>query len=394
MTGNEMEKHHNILLPLSWIYGAAVRLRNALFDAGILKSQSFATPIISVGNITVGGTGKTPHVEYLVRLLKDRLHVAVLSRGYKRKSHGFLLATPTSTVSDLGDEPYQIKQKFPDISVAVDKKRTRGIERLTKDKDSETTVDVILLDDAFQHRYVKPGLNILLTDYHRLIINDKLLPAGRLRESVKSKERANIVIVTKCPTTLTPMDFRVLTHQLGLFPYQRLYFTTLVYDPIHPLFLTEGKESQTLEGQNVLLLTGIAAPQQLVNDLRPQVGTLHPLCFGDHHQFRKKDIRLINQALEALPHPRLIVTTEKDGTRLADAEGLSSEARCSLYVLPVRVSFMQDGEQAFAEQITGYISKNSRKSILLRDKKDQKADDERQSDHQPVIISFKNNNSV
>jgi tetraacyldisaccharide 4'-kinase len=160
-------------------------------------------PVISVGNITVGGTGKTPHVEYLVQLLKDQTKVAVLSRGYKRKSHGFVLADKNSTVHDIGDEPYQMKTKFPDITVAVDRKRTRGIDHLTSGEYVKD-IDVILLDDAFQHRYVKPGINILLVDYHRLIIYDTLLPAGRLREPIKSKDRADIVIVTKCPKDLKP----------------------------------------------------------------------------------------------------------------------------------------------------------------------------------------------
>ena len=185
----------------------------------VLKSRSFDTPVISVGNITVGGTGKTPHVEYLVRLLKNQQHVAVLSRGYKRKSKGFLLAANNTPMSDIGDEPYQMKQKFKDIDVAVDNKRTRGIQNLISGDYTGKPVDVILLDDAFQHRYVKPGLNILLIDYHRLVIYDKLLPAGRLREPVSGKDRADIVIVTKCPKTLTPMEFRVLTKQMNLYPY-------------------------------------------------------------------------------------------------------------------------------------------------------------------------------
>ena len=186
------------LLPLSWCYGLGVGFRNLLFEMGVLKSRSFKVPVISVGNITVGGTGKTPHVEYLIRLLKDHLNVAVLSRGYKRKSHGFVLAGKDTTMWDIGDEPYQMKQKFPDITMAVDSKRTRGIQKLI-DGEAGKEIDVILLDDAFQHRYVKPGINILLVDYHRLVIYDKLLPAGRLREPVKSKDRADVVIVTKCP---------------------------------------------------------------------------------------------------------------------------------------------------------------------------------------------------
>ena len=171
------------LLPLSWIYGFAVGIRNTLFEMGVLKSRSFSVPVISVGNITVGGTGKTPHVEYLTRLLKDKTHTAILSRGYKRKSHGFILATQETPMQDIGDDPYQMKQKFPEVEVAVDKKRTRGIKKLTAENLTKEKIDVILLDDAFQHRYVRPGINILLVDYHRQIIYDELLPAGDREEN-------------------------------------------------------------------------------------------------------------------------------------------------------------------------------------------------------------------
>ena len=377
------------LLPLSWFYGIGVGFRNFLFETNILKSRSFSTPVISVGNITVGGTGKTPHVEYLVRLLKDKAHVAVLSRGYKRKSSGFLLATPETTMKDIGDEPYQMKQKFPDIDVAVDKKRTRGIDRLIKTRD----VDVILLDDAFQHRYVKPGINILLVDHHRLIIYDELLPAGRLRESVDGKNRADIVIVTKCPKTLNPMEFRVLTKQMNLYPYQQLYFTTVDYDPLFPVF--EGKQSKLLDsledlaGNNILLLTGIASPGQMKADLKPYAASLRPLTFSDHHYFKAKDVRRINEIFSNMPSPKLIVTTEKDATRLKAVNGFSEEVRNSLYALPIKVSFMQDGEEQFDERILGYIQKNSRNSILVKGKKDKKPKDNKDSEDKPRTIIFK-----
>ena len=192
------------LLPLSWIYGLGVRLRNFMFDIGLLKSQSFDVPVVSVGNITVGGTGKTPHVEYLIQLLDPYIKVAVLSRGYKRKSKGFIIADENSTVRLIGDEPMQMKRKYRGITVAVDRKRVNGIRKLT-DGTTVKDIDVVLLDDAFQHRYVKPGINILLVDYHRLIIYDKLLPAGRLREPLNGKNRADIVIITKCPRYLKPM---------------------------------------------------------------------------------------------------------------------------------------------------------------------------------------------
>ena len=234
MEGN-LIKINKWLYPVSWIYGTGVWLRNKLFDWGIYKERKFDIPVISVGNITVGGTGKTPHTEYLIRLLQKDYKVAVLSRGYKRKSKGFVLARPDTSVQMIGDEPFQMKQKFPDIHMAVDRDRCHGIEQLCNSHIAPGT-EVIILDDAFQHRYVKPGINILLVDYHRLICEDTLLPAGRMREPENGKSRAHIVIVTKCPKDITPMDLRVLSKQMELYPYQQLYFTTLTYGKLHPLF--------------------------------------------------------------------------------------------------------------------------------------------------------------
>ena len=377
------------LLPLSWLYGCGVRLRNFCFDVGLLKSRSFHVPVITVGNITVGGTGKTPHVEYLVRLLKEKFHVAVLSRGYKRKTSGFILADDKTTVRDIGDEPYQMKQKFPDVSVAVDKKRVHGIEQLT---DNDEKLDVILLDDAFQHRYVKPGVNILLVDYHRLIIYDKLLPAGRLREPLKGKDRADIVIVTKCPKELKPMGFRVITKAMSLYPYQHLFFTTLDYDTLSPVF-PEGHPAPTLAAlneANVLLLTGIASPRQLEEDLTPLVKHITTLTYPDHHNYRHKDIGRINETFSQMPSPKVIITTEKDAVRLATAEGLSDEARRSIYAIPISIRFMQkEQEDKFNDFIIGYVRKNSRNSILTKGKDDVKPKKPESQVHSPKTISFR-----
>lgn len=378
------------LLPLSWLYGLAVSLRNLLFETNVLKSKSYKTPVISVGNITVGGTGKTPHVEYLVRLLRDKARVAVLSRGYKRKSCGYVLAGKNTKVSDIGDEPFQMKQKFPDVTVAVDKKRTRGIERLISDKETKQT-DVILLDDAFQHRYVKPGINILLVDYHQMILQDTLLPAGRLREPLSSKNRADIVIVTKCPTDLKPMDYRVLTKQMNLFPYQQLYFTTIDYELLKPVFPEDASQVTTLSGYNVLLLTGIASPRPLQEALTPQAASLRALRYADHHHFTPKDIERITQEFLQLPTPRLIVTTEKDAVRLKATDLLPAELRQSLYQQPIHVSFMLDQENKFNETIIGYVRKNSRNSILAKKKDDNNPQNSHHSGDRPRTISFRNN---
>jgi tetraacyldisaccharide 4'-kinase len=378
------------LRPLSWLYGIGVGFRNLLFEAGILKSQAFATPVISVGNITVGGTGKTPHVEYLIRLLKDKTNLAVLSRGYKRKSHGFVLGDDHATMYDLGDEPFQMKQKFPDITVAVDKKRTRGISNLIHGAAGKD-IDVILLDDAFQHRYVKPGINILLVDYHRLIIYDELLPSGRLREPASSKNRADIVIVTKCPTDMKPMEFRVLTKAMALYPYQQLYFSTHTYEHLEPLFGEGGLEKlEDLAEQHVLLLTGIGSPEQMRLDLEPHAKEIKPLAFADHHQFKEKDILLINETFSSLPSPKCIITTEKDAVRLKTVEGLSDEVKQHLYVLPIRIKIMLDQDLSFNKYITDYVRKNSRNSILAQVKDDDKPQDSNHTGNRPRTISFRN----
>ena len=383
------------LLGLSWFYGLGVGIRNMLFEMGILKSRTFPIPVISVGNITVGGTGKTPHVEYLIRLLKDQFNVAVLSRGYKRKSCGFVLSDKDTPMPMIGDEPYQMKQKFPDVTVAVDKKRTRGISNLMAIGGGRD-IDVILLDDAFQHRYVKPGVNILLVDYHRLVIYDRLLPAGRLREPVRAKDRADIVIITKCPKDLKPMEFRVVTKAMKLYPYQQLFFSTLEYDQPEAVFKGLGHADKigsldALGGQNVLLLTGIASPEQLLHDLQEYDSKITPLTFGDHHNFKRKDVEAINAAFAQMPEPKLILTTEKDATRLMVVEGLSDEVRQHLYALPLRIAIMQNQQEEFNQKIKGYVHKNSRNSILVKGKNDHQSSDSDSAGDRPRTISFRNN---
>lgn len=344
------------LKPLSWLYGIGVNVRNFLFDAKILKEQTFDRPVICIGNITVGGTGKTPHTELLLRFLLPHYRVAVLSRGYKRKSRGFLLATMDTPVHIIGDEPWQIKHKFPDAIVAVDANRRRGITTLLTDARTRD-VDVILLDDAFQHRYVHAGLNLLLTDYHRLITDDALLPAGRLRESISAKDRAQAVIVTKCPSDMKPMDFRVIQQSLHLKPYQQLFFSTFHYGRLRRLFSNiPGPEEELTPETHVLLLTGIALPQQMMMDLQLTTHHITPISFTDHHAFTSHDVRRVEEAFQAMQgSKRLIVTTEKDAPRLLSINELSPILRRHLYVLPIEVSIMRDENDDFCHFIHDYI---------------------------------------
>lgn len=366
MEGDLIKISHS-LLPISWIYGSVTATRNWLFETGVLKSQAYPIPVIGIGNITVGGTGKTPHVEYLIRLLSLHYQVAVLSRGYKRKTSGYILATTETRMQDIGDEPWQVKQKFPDVYVAVDSNRRRGIERLLNDKVT-SNVEVILLDDAFQHRYVKPGCNVLLIDYHRMITDDALLPAGRLRESAKGRRRANMVITTKCPSDMTPMDFRVVQQALGLRPFQQLFFSTFRYGDLKGLFNKKTRPLRSLENEeHVLLLTGIASPEQMMMDLRRFTRHITPVSFADHHFFSAQDAQHIEDELRKLSPPRLIITTEKDASRLRQCPMLSEMVKQCLYVLPIDVEIMRNEQVKFNEQIIGYVRENPRNSNLAKE---------------------------
>ena len=358
-------RRHWSLAPLTFIYRIVTGVRNKLFDWKILPSEEFDTPVISVGNLTVGGTGKTPHTEYLVHLLKDKRKVALLSRGYKRKTKGFVLATANSTAKDIGDEPYQIKAKFPDIHVAVDADRRHGIHRICKG-DASKDVEVILLDDAFQHRYVTPGVNIVLIDYNRPIYEDALMPMGLLREPMSSLDRANIIIVTKCPKDIKPIDFRVVTKHLNLRPYQRLYFTTFRYGDLQAFDTpSEQKALSTISpSTHILLVTGIASATPLAEKLREYTDYIIHMEYGDHHNFTNAELQDISKRFASINNEdKIIITTEKDAARL---RGMQPDASITenLYVLPIEVEFLQEQQHSFNKYITDYVSKNSRDRIV------------------------------
>lgn len=371
----DLIKINKWLYPFSFLYGLGVNLRNQLFDWRILPSRSYDVPIICIGNITVGGTGKTPHTEYLIKLLQKDFQVAVLSRGYKRKTKNFVLATLETPMMNIGDEPYQMKQKFPHVHVAVDADRCNGVEQLCAPNISPE-VDVVLLDDAYQHRYVKPGINILLVDYHRMIGEDALLPAGRLREPERGKNRANIVIVTKCPPNMKPMDYRIINKQMELFPYQKLYFSTLTYDELTPL-AHNAKDtppatrplSSIEKDEKVLLLTGIASPKQLLQDLEQYTSHIKTATFPDHHAFTAKDIAQVKRQFDLMGEgKKLIITTEKDATRLINHPHLDETLKNSIYILPVKIEFLLNQQESFNENIISYVRANSRNSILHKSK--------------------------
>ncbi len=332
-----------LLTPLSWLYGAVTGVRNWLFDSKILKEEEFDIPIIGVGNITVGGTGKTPHVEYIVSHLAADYHIAVLSRGYKRKTSGFVLANSKSTPDLIGDEPFQIYQKFGmKVRVAVCESRRKGIKELMR---LFPDLDLIVLDDSFQHRWVKPKVSILLTDYSRPFYKDKLLPLGRLRESPMQVNRADMVIVTKCPDDLLPINFRIASKDLDLMTYQKLFFSRYEYGGLEPVFPDDAPYRASLgqldSGDGVLLLTGIAHPRYFVRYFRNYPFKVKIDHFPDHHDFSRSDIASIHERFKLLPGSRkIIVTTEKDAVRLMHNPYFPQSLKPFTFYLPVSVKII------------------------------------------------------
>ena len=343
-----------ILWPLSVLYGIGVSIRNRLFNLGILKIREFDVPIICVGNITVGGTGKTPHTESLINELKNDYRVACLSRGYKRKTSGFVLATENSTANDIGDEPMQIKNKFPEITVAVDADRVRGIKKLMQLPEKP---EVIILDDGFQHRYVKADINIMLIDYNRPIYEDHLLPLGRLRESIHAKDRANYVIVTKCPEEMNPLDRRIMRKVLIEAAYQNIYFTRMEAFRPQPVF-GEAPAEGFDPGTEVILMSGIGNPAQFVRGASACYRVVGELRFEDHHVYRVKDLKTLAGLIAQHP-AAMVLTTEKDAVKLAGRGKVPAEIRSRLFYQPINISFIDDSATDFLQNLEKDVKSDS-----------------------------------
>jgi tetraacyldisaccharide 4'-kinase len=326
-----MNKLRKILFPFSVVYDGVTSFRNFLYEKDYLESTEYDIPVISVGNLNVGGTGKSPMIEFLISILKDEYNVAVLSRGYKRKTKGFLLVEKHHTVEEVGDEPLQFKHKFPKVTVAVDANRRRGIEKL------RDQAGVILLDDAFQHRKVKPFYSILLTSYADLYINDMLLPAGNLRERRAGAMRANIIVVTKCPEKLPYSKQQQIHYDLKPEIHQHVYFSTIAYASTIQ-GLNEAKHFEYLENKNFALVTGIANPKPMVDYLTGLKLKFEHHSFADHYNFSASEI-------EKLDEEKIILTTEKDFMRLKD-----KIKKAEIYYLPISVSFLNK-EEGFIERI-------------------------------------------
>ena len=358
---------------MSLVYGVGTKFRNMLYDQQWIASKSYPLPVICVGNLAVGGTGKTPHTEYLIELLQSKgLQVATLSRGYKRHTKGYLMATPQSTAQEIGDEPWQLLHNHPGITVAVDEDRCHGIEQLML---VQPKVDAIILDDAFQHRAVKAGLNILLTDYHRLYTRDMLLPAGRLRESKAGAKRAHIVVVTKCPSDLSEAEALEIKAELNLLPHQQLYFSTITYGAPQPVFAepqhmrNNSHDTTTIDAScHLLAVTGIAHPEPMTAYLKTLTPHVELLAYPDHHDFTASDLQQMQHKFAQLPQRSIIITTQKDAARLQSfSSQLDNTFKQHLYALPINIKLLFDQEGAFNQSILefvdgGNVTPNSAKS--------------------------------
>lgn len=340
-------KLRRLLFPFAILYDLITRIRNICFDKGILKSTEFDVPVINVGNLSLGGTGKTPHVEYLLTLLAEHFEVATLSRGYGRTTRGYLEVNKTTSADQSGDEPLQYKLKFPDVKVAVCENRVEGVKQILQ----SGKTDVIILDDAYQHRYIKPSLNILLTVYGDLYMDDFVVPAGNLREAGIGSDRADIIIITKCPVDLNEGEKKKIRDRIKLRQQQQLFFSAFAYQPIVAMNNAEVILPANYKNHHVLMVTGIADPEPMKLWLQKEFKSVSTLVFPDHHQFDERDLRKMEEKFNNIASPVIVVTTEKDFTRL-----MNLSLSFQLYILPVKVD-LGNNEQ-FDQYILNHVRKN------------------------------------
>ncbi|WP_448700291.1 tetraacyldisaccharide 4'-kinase [Mucilaginibacter sp. AW1-3] len=342
-----------LLLPFSWLYALVIIIRNWCYDAGLFKSQGFDVPVISVGNLDIGGAGKSPMTEYLIHLFKSDYKLATLSRGYGRKTKGFLTATATATAAQIGDEPSQFKHKFRDITVAVCEKRVIGVENLKADH------DLIILDDAYQHRAVKPGFSILLFDYSRVFEPHFLLPAGNLREPFGGRKRADVIVVTKCPVQLSGIRKEKIKARINPFANQQLFFAGINYGALQDM---SGNSSGLTIDTNttVFLLTGIANPLPLVNELEKRSKQVIHHNYPDHHPYTLKNItKLADDFKGCAAQKKLVITTEKDAQRLGEQALQHTVKQLNILVLPIQIGFLDGEGQQFDQTIKNYVREHT-----------------------------------
>ena len=343
-----------LLLPISLLYNLVLFVRHKLFDWHILKSTRFDLPVICVGNLSLGGTGKTPHTEYITQLLSSEYRLAILSRGYGRSSKGFRLADNVCTAADIGDEPMQYFTKFNNIQIAVDEDRVDGVQKLLG---TPTPPQVVILDDAFQHRKIEAGLNILLTDYQHLFCEDYLIPTGRLRDIKQAARRSEIIVVSKSPKNISEGEKKQIISKLNVNEKQKVYFSYLEYGALLPLN-EKAKETKANQADKALLFTGIAQPEPLVRHLSSCFNKVENIAFGDHHSYTENDLKKVVSRFETMEgKDKIIVTTEKDAARLSKSAYLCPLESLPLFAAPIYVRFHE--EEKFNEDIKDYVRQNS-----------------------------------
>lgn len=329
------------------LYGAGVGFRNWLYDTKILRSEHFDIPIVCVGNLAVGGTGKTPAVEFLVRTLGDQYKIAVLSRGYGRRTKGYIEVSVNDSFLRVGDEPKQIKRKFPDTVVVVCEKRTEGVRRI---REEHPEVTLIVMDDGFQHRSLAPTVSILLSDYSLPPFQNKMLPAGTLRDSPSQLYRAEFLFITKTPKTMSPIDRNIAQKELKPKPYQSIFFTDVRQSSPKPIFSDVAPAVLPL-GSKVVAMAGIANPDKFFDSLKGQYEVIEKLSYGDHHVYKVKEIRQLKELMESLGKDVYILTTEKDGVKLTSRKQIPAELQRRLFVMPIELNFRDNNAPLFVGKL-------------------------------------------
>ncbi len=330
----------------SVFYGAAVRFRHILFDYGILKSEKFDVPIVCVGNITVGGTGKTPTAEMIIRHMSTRGKVALLSRGYGRDTKGYRQVQATDSYRTVGDEPLQIKCKFPECVVVVCEKRAIGVRRIMQE---HPDVTLIVMDDGFQHRYVEAKVNVLLVDATRPIEHDRMLPLGTLRDTPNQLHRVNYFLVNKCPENMTPLDMRIMRKVLLTGAFQRIYFMTVMQQPVRAVF-ADTTETTLMHGSKVIAVSGIGNPQVFIDGLRSRYSVVDAISYDDHHAYRVGDMHLMEEKLQA-NKGAVIVMTEKDAVKIMNSNRIEPSLRSKMYYVPIEMTFLSGTDNDFLQKL-------------------------------------------
>ncbi len=349
------------LAPLSWIYGVVIAVRNWLYDAGLKKSVTLDIPVVCVGNITVGGTGKTPMCEALIKHFQEHYNVGLISLGYGRKTRGYVEVTPEMSWRKSGDEPKQIKNNCPDAVVVVCKDRVAGIERMCRE---HPEVDLVIMDDGFQYRRLTPKLNIVMTDYAQPIDKDRLLPLGRLRDQRKQMRRAHYVVMTRCPAGMTPLDRRIRRNNLELLPYQNLSFTRVVAGDPYPAFPADAGDRRLKAGSKVVAMAALGNPESFVDSLAARYRLEEELLWDDHHPYVVRDLHRMERALEEAGSDAVIVTTEKDAVKLGNGAKIPPELRARIFVQPCEMGFIEESKHDFFKKLEYDVGTNQKNSLF------------------------------